>query len=544
MTLHTHRLHHSFAALLACTFFFLAGLPFLLHMGVEDDEALFAAAIYPPRGELYAIRIGHSHLPLMLMTYLGTLKSWIYRPIFRAFGPGILSMRIPMLLAGAVSVWLFYLLLRRIAGERAAVIGCWLLAVDSMYLLTACFDWGPVALQHLLTVGGMLLLVRFYQQRSHAALAVGAFLLGLALWDKALAIWMFSGMGVAGILTIPRQIFGAITRRRVAISLAAFALGALPLLIYNAGHHWLTFRGNFHRDTAALGGKARMLADTAAGPGMFGWLIEEDWQTPQPHPPTAALDVASARISSLAGHPRHHLLLCCFALALLLAPFARGNDLRAILFALITLAVAWFQMAITANAGASIHHTILLWPLPQIVVALAFAAASRRLGRAGIPAVAVILAVSVVSGALVINEYYTVMRRNGGAQAWTDAIYRLSAYLKDNPARHVFCMDWGMFDSLRLLNRGKLPLAVGSDQVSKPEMSPDDRAIALRMIAEPDSVFISHTKEYEFFPGWSPKLVKFAADAAYRRQDLAMISDSYGRPVYEIYRFQPAAGPQ
>ena len=102
----------------------------------------------------------------MLMSYLGTLKSWIYRPIFQLFGTGVSAMRVPMLLAGAASVWLFYLLLRRIAGERAAVIGCGLLAADSLYLLTICFDWGPVALQHLLLICGMLLLFGFYQERS------------------------------------------------------------------------------------------------------------------------------------------------------------------------------------------------------------------------------------------------------------------------------------------------------------------------------------------------------------------------------------------
>ena len=532
-----HRLRDNAAALTACVFFFLAGLAFLPHLGVEDDESLFAQAIYAPRGELYSIRIGHSHLPVMLMTYLGALKSWIYRPILQVFGAGILPVRVPMLLAGAVSVWLFYLLLRRIAGRRAALIGCGFLAVDSMYLLTVCFDWGPVALQHLLLAGGMLLLVRFYQQRGPLALAGGCFLVGLALWDKALAIWMLSGMGAALILTFPRQILGVITRRRIGISVAAFALGALPLLVYNAGHRWITFRGNFRPETGAITGKARSLADTAAGNGMFGWLVKDDWQTPQPHQPSGGLQTASANISSLAGHPRHHLLLCCFALALLLAPLARGNDLRAILFALIALAVAWFQMAITANTGASVHHTILLWPLPQMVVAIAFASASRRLGRAGIPAVATVLAVSMASGALVINEYYAVMVRNGGGQSWTDAIYALSAQMKNAAAKHVFCMDWGIYDSLRLLNRGTLPLANGDEQVSKPEMTPRDREIVMDMISGPANIFIAHTKPYEFFPGRSAKLAQFALAAGYRRVDVASISDSNGRQVYEIYRF-------
>jgi len=54
-------------------------------------------------------------------------------------------------------------------------------------------------------------------------------------------------------------------------------------------------------------------------------------------------------------------------LAILLMPLAGGSDRRAVLFALIAMTVAWLQMAITANAGGSVHHTILLWPLPQLL---------------------------------------------------------------------------------------------------------------------------------------------------------------------------------
>jgi len=527
----------------ACIFFFLAGHAFLPLLGIEDDETLFVDAIFHPRAELYSLKLGHSHVPIMLMTYVGALKSLIYGPIFRLFGTGIRTLREPMLLAGAASLYLFFLLLRRVAGLRAAWIGCGLLAVDSMYLLTVCFDWGPVALQHLLLIGGVLLVAGFFQDGSRWKLAGGGFLLGLALWDKALAVWLLSGMGLGAILTFPRQIFAILTRRNIATAAGGLLLGAFPLLLYNTGHHWVTFAGNFRHDTApgAITGKFRMLVDTGHGDGLFGWMIDEDWQTPAPHAPQNALAAASARISALAGHPRRHLLVYAFLLALLLAPLARGTALRTILFALIAMAVAWIQMAITANTGGSVHHTILLWPLPQVVIAVSFAAASQRLGRAGIPALAVTLAVCVISGALVVNEYYAVMLRDGGAQSWTDAIYPLSNYLKTAPAPAVVCLDWGILDPLRLLNRGKLPLEMIPDSLPRPEMSEEDRAWLAYRISDRANLFIGHTKDYEFFPGASPALARFAAQAGYIRETVAVIPDSYGRQVYEIYRFQPAA---
>src|SRR5262249_49567740 len=160
-------------AVAACIFFLFAGAALIPRAGIEDDESLFAQAIFRPRGELYAVHIGRSHIPLLLMTYLGALKSLILRPIVVTLGSGIYAVRMPMRLAGALSIWLFFVLLRRIAGDREATIGCVLLAVDSSYLITACFDWGPVALQHLFVVGGALLVIRFFQQRSPWALAGG-----------------------------------------------------------------------------------------------------------------------------------------------------------------------------------------------------------------------------------------------------------------------------------------------------------------------------------------------------------------------------------
>jgi 4-amino-4-deoxy-L-arabinose transferase-like glycosyltransferase len=533
----TRILNFRFPALAACLLFFVTGSAFVSHLGVQNDEALFANAIFKPYAVAYTFGLGRSRIPLMLMSYLGTLKSWIYRPIFQIFGTGVSAMRLPMLLAGTASIWLFYQLLRRAAGERVAVLGCGLLAADSLYLLTTCFDWGPVALQHLLLLAGMLLLLGFYQQRSHRRLAWGCFFLGLAMWDKALATWMIAGIGLALLIVFPKQVVSVLTWRRVTIAALAFALGALPLILYNIHRPLATFRGNTSWDTSDLAGKGRLLKATAEGGALFGWLTLEDWQTPNPHLPQGALGSASARISALAGRPRHGLLLYAFALALLLAPLARGHALRAILFALLALAIAWVQMAVTANAGGSVHHAILLWPLPQMIVAISFASASRRLRGAGIPVLAVVLAVLMVSGLLVTNEYRYLMMRNGGSQNWTDAIFRLSDYMKGLSPSNVFCVDWGIMDNMRLLTRGKLPLRVGTDPITKPALADADRESLANTISGPRNIFINHTKDFEFFTGVNDKLVKYAGAAGYRREIMAVIPDSNGRPVYEVYRF-------
>jgi 4-amino-4-deoxy-L-arabinose transferase-like glycosyltransferase len=521
-----------------CIFFVLAGCLFIPTLGIEPDETLFIQAIYQPREELYFLPVGSWNIPVMLMSYVGALKAWVYAPILRALPAGLFALRFPVILAGATSIWLFFHLLRRLAGERAAWIGCAILAADSTYLLTLTLDWGPVAFQHLLCLGGALLLVRFYQDRREGALAGASFLFGLAMWDKALAVWMISGIGVALLVTAPRQILRSMKPRRVALATGAFLLGAAPLVIYNCTHDWDTFLGARQRETAPILGKLRMLRDTAQGSGLFGWLTADDWQTPRPQAPRGIVQQASRWVSETAGHPRKHLFYAAFLLALLLTPLAGWGNIRLVLFSLVALAVAWIQMAITANTGASAHHTVLLWPLPHLVVAAAFAGASRRLPRAGLPMVAAAVLATALSAALVTNEYYAKAVRNGGAAVWNNAVMGLADYLNAHPARVIYSLDWGIVEPVRLLTGGRLMVVNGSDPIADADITQPESEAAMRMIAQPEGLFVVHKGDFEVFPGRSRRLVEFAAARGFTKETVTAISDPFGREVFEVYRFR------
>jgi hypothetical protein len=527
----------------AIAFFLLSGMAFIGSLGIEADEALPAGPLYQPKSWYYAWHLGHARIPLMHMSYLGTLKTWIWRPIFQYWGTGVWPLRLPAVLAGAASIWLFYRFLRATVGARAAVIGCAILAADSQYLLTTVFDWGPVAFQHLLIGAGLLLLVKFHRSANSLWLAAGFFFFGLAVWDKMLAVWMLSGLTIGALATVPRQILAAWSWRRLAIAALAFLAGAVPVALSGIHDHFAALRENAGRNVDEVPSKIATLRRTIDGEGLFGFMFAEDGQTPAPRAAANLAERLSAETSQRFGHPRHSLQLYACLLALALTPLARGRDLRAILFALIAMAVAWIQMATTPLAGGSIHHTILLWPLPAMVMAVSFAAASRRLGRAGIPAVAVILAVLVASDVLVTNEYFWKSVRNGGSHTWTDALFPLSADLMAMRPAAVYCADWDIFESLRLLDRGALPLFSGMDPVPAPEMSPTDRRWLLGMIAAPNTVWVTHVPDFEFFPAVRPKLDRFAAAAGFEHRLIEVIGDTHGRPTFELYRFQKQAKP-
>src|SRR5260221_11927078 len=198
-----------FVAGAACCLFILLGMAVIPYAGIQNDEALFAGPLNQPIHRAFRARLFHRDIPLMVMSYIGTLKTLLYWPIFAWLGANVWTTRLPMLLAGAITIFLFFRLATRAAGPYAALLAVLILATDPMFLLTNTIDWGPVALEHLLLVTGTLFLLRFAQRAlsgepgdfPNRDLWLGFFCLGLALWNKAVFVWAFAGLaspGVAG----------------------------------------------------------------------------------------------------------------------------------------------------------------------------------------------------------------------------------------------------------------------------------------------------------------------------------------------------------
>lgn len=521
----------------------MIGLLWIPYPGIQNDEALFAAPIFPPAWAGHWFSAGSLRLPVMLMSYLGAAKSWLYWIVFQVWAPTPAAVRIPMLLAGAVSIWLFYRLAARMAGTRAAVIGAALLATDTTYLLTIRCDWGPVALQHLFVISGVLLVVRYWQERSILSLGSGFFLLGMACWDKALSLWVLSGLAAGVAVVFPRELWKTLNRRTAAAAVLGFCLGSLPLIVYNltAEQRLATLRSNATFDITELPAKARFLAESLEGSTLFAYWVRELDDQPLRRPREAAERV-SVWLSGVSGEPRRNLLNWCLLLALALVPVLwRTPVRRVLLFSLVVFAVAWFQMGITRNAGGGIHHTVLLWPLPHLIAGAALGEASRRFGRAGLRAAVAVTVLVCGSGLLLTNHYYSLLIRAGGSVTWTDAIYPLATYLRTAEAKRMWVLDWGLFDTLRLLNRGTLPLHVGSEPFSKEAMTEEDREQARRMAGE-DSLFLAHTPGNEFDPRVPKQMETWAARDGYQKRVLVLVRDRNGRAMFEVFRMERISG--
>ena len=514
--------------ILGCCLFAILGLALIPYAGIETDEPLFATPFYQPLPRDFRVRVFHHDIPLMIMPYIGTLKTLLYWPILGLFRPNAFSLRVPMVLVGVLTILIFHRLAASIADARAALLASLLLATDPTFLLTETFDWGPVALEHLLVVTGCLMIVE-------RRLALGCFFFGLALWNKAIFVWAFAGL-VAGVVAADwPEVRRALTGRRTAAAAAcAFLLGALPFVIYNVHHPNATLQSNARLSLENLKTKFYVLERSINGSGLLGFMAADE-SAGNPKPPASRLGRAASWIHEHFGEHRTSLFTYAVLLALLATPvWWRSPGRRAGLFAIVFCVVTFLAMAVTRNAGAAIHHTVLLWPIPHLLVGVAAAALRPRWLLPGVGAVL------AASNLLVINQYFFQFERYGACASFSDALYPLSDSLSDQAGQAIYVIDWGMFDSLSFLHRGNLDLRVSSEPFMTD--TPDDaqrREIAT-MLADAHGLFLTHVRPLEMFQGVVERLEAAAGAAGYEPDFIRIIKDSNGRPVFELIRFRRA----
>lgn len=527
------------AAGLSSILFILLSLSLIPYAGIQEDEALFSIPLYQPAAREFRVRMFHHTFPIMVMTYVGTLKTLLYRPLIQWFGSSLWTVRLPVVLVGGATVFVFYHLTRDVLtpsrgathAALAALAAALLLATDPVFLLTNTFDWGPVALEHALLVTGCFLVFRFATDQSQIRfLAAGFGCFGLAMWNKALFGWALSGLTAGALTVFWTEVKQCLTWRNVKVAGGAFLAGALPFVIYNIHASSATVRENAHLETDRMPAKWLQLERAADGSSLFGYMTSEDSDRPLKLPPTWRGRLAQW-IYQRVGERRETGFFYVFGGMLALAPI--WWRVRAARFSLVFLVVAWSMMALTKNAGASAHHDILLWPFPLLFAACVLACIPWR-WVAGLAAAAMLL-----MNLLVVNQYILQFERAGATGGFTDATIALNRLLPEDQT--IYVTDWGMNATLQLTHQGRLHLFSAQAALMGDAPNPDQEAQLRTMLADTNAIWLGHVTGREAFEGVNAHLEQFASKAGYQRELLRTVTDSNGRPVYEIFRFRPSA---
>jgi hypothetical protein len=143
-------------------------------------------------------------------------------------------------------------------------------------------------------------------------------------------------------------------------------------------------------------------------------------------------------------------LLPALALALLALPFLRSSALfRPLLFGWIAMATTYGTMFVFRDAGAGRHHTVLLYPAPQFIVAASAAALAER-WRGGRNAALIALCVVVIgSNVWLMGRYAQAAHANGFSVYWTDGVRKLAEVLRAQ-SLPVAALDWGIHNGVQI----------------------------------------------------------------------------------------------
>jgi hypothetical protein len=316
----------------------------------------------------------------------------------------------------------------------------------------------------------------------------------------------------------------------------AFAIGAFPLIRYNVRHEMITFRSNTVWTTRDIGTKVTLLGYTLEGSALFGAIMRDPWEKPV-REPESALEHAVVSLALKTRMQRESLQGWAVAVALVLLPFVwRTPAKRAILFALVFSFITFAQMALVHNAGGGVHHTILLWPMPQLIIAATFAYASMRIPR-GAWIVAFAVVAVCLSNVVVLSTYYTNLIRNGAVVAWTDAIYPAVDALRRMNTERVCATDWGFYDNIRAMVENRMFMCVAEDPNTE-----EARKYALAQISDPKTVFIGHTPDAQIEQDRAARIEALAVARGYRKVSLGVFADGNGRPTIQIFTFRRAPG--
>jgi hypothetical protein len=355
----------------------------------------------------------------------------------------------------------------------------------------------------------------------------GFFCFGLAMWNKAIFSWALIGLTAAATVVLWKPLWRAFTLRNAAIAVVSFLLGATPLVYFNLTHDFATFRQNAKFAPEEIPGKWIQLKAALEGTSLFGYIAREEWEEPfQSHDERGYR--ASEWVRETVGERRTSYFYYAMGGLLLLVPLWWRS--RAAWFALVFSAVAWLIMAATQGAGGSAHHVVLLWPFPFLFAAVVLARLPRWLGGAALVCL-VLLHVSVV------NQYFYQLKRNGTTVTWTDAVFPLSDGFDDNSKEWVFATDWGIYDSVNLLHRGRLRL--GYADFAAETVDPQQVEMLQRIFKEANALFVGHVNRAEFLPGSNEHLAAFAQSIGRRREIVRIVADANGRPVFEVSRLVP-----
>jgi len=469
--------------------------------------------------------------PLMVIDYVGAVNTYLMAALFAFTGGHWAAVRWFQVMVGCLIIALSFRLARRWFGPLVAVIATLLLAVNPSFIFWSRMGISVTHVMALCSLGSLLLFTlhapRFKLHVSRFTLSLhspffAGLLLGLGVWAKFLFVWWLAALGGVYAAFCYQHWRRWPWRDWLAVGAGAL-VGAAPLLYYNlkTSETLNLLLNSLNNPTPNGVNNQNFLVNFQARLEQFRIWLDGSyfWYNGGLHANEWALPIYGA------------------ALALVLMGVVRmwrGIQQQRALVLIIILAVILILSSFTVS-GIWATHLFILFPIPQIVVALAAVWLWGK--RLGMLALTLPLALFVLD-ARVTFAYHADLARTGGPGRFSSAIYEFANYLDQNNLRTPAALDWGLEKNTFVLTDGRVqPIEIFG-------YSPEpDEGFSERVIASlcDGCAFINVDAAYAVFPRESV-FRQVVAEAGYRVADeeTVLFRERSGQPAFYIYRVRPA----
>jgi hypothetical protein len=376
-------------------------------------------------------------IPVLVIPYIGVVKSALFAPIFAIWGVSVETIRIPAIALSAATLVVAYFMGREVIGRWSAILVV-LMGTCPTFIFMSKMDWGPNVVGIFLTVSLLLSFLR-YLNTGRIAWLWTVFLLALiGIFDKQNFVWLVIAVGVGGAVVYRRRLWELATARPRATAAAA-ATFVVALLVFG----WTLVLPNLsNQGSSALQEPFSHL--------VFAWGLYErtvgyseliNWFTYQNLRQPAWMDLqwvfALSALGVLALRRRRGAL-----------PDEAVRPAKAAVFFFIVFVVMIFEVAATKQATGS-WHVIELMPYPVLVLLCSLVAVIRSgisfrrlISAVTATGLCLILAAQVVS----TTHYVWLMQNpNQLLQRFSTDVYKDAAFLNANvgDVDEVVSAGWG-----------------------------------------------------------------------------------------------------
>jgi hypothetical protein len=459
----------------------------LFKPGLYYDEAVFAGLakdfiaghqrLHMPGTE--TLQIFHRPFPLFVQCYLGALKSWLLMPGLALFGFKLAAVRLTHWCWGLLTVLLFMLGIRRWLGLRVALVAGITLACDPTVFFLNVFDWGAAISSLLCRCAALYLTMIWWQKRRPIFLWAASFFLGLGLFNKFDFTAFLLGIGMAALIFYPSALWKFLRYHLWAAAGCGigFLLGAGPIILKVPSIVKVTTLGLNADENEQKVNTFVALYDGSYFPRLMndGGLFTQMYLRPAP-------------AYSLFGFVFVAAMVVLIAIAISNGKKAKRQFARFILTGFVLTAIGVFLIP----GAVRIHHAVLAFPFPQIIIATAAIflwEQQWRSARAIRGLVFGVLVILVASQLFVIQKTEGIVRKTGGRGWWSDAFDKFCQENKDRADLTIISLDWGFNEQVSFLTEiPQMVEPIWAFQQYKQGLPP--------LPIKPDYIYLVHAPDY------------------------------------------------